>query len=131
MSKMPDLKIVFELLKEVREDQKQQGVELAKQSVCLENLDTNVKELKVTVNKNTDDIAHHIRRTDLLQELHQDNQDKIQESVVEIDASKIRLDKLEEPVKARAWIKTHLVTISAVLTALVSIAAFLIEKFGK
>lgn len=126
-----DLKIVFELLKEVREDQKKHGIELAKQTADLNNLKQDVSELKTTVNKNTDDIAHHIRRTDLLQELHRDNQEAIKENADNIEKSVVRLDKLEEPVKAKEWIKTHMVTISAVVTALASIAAFLIEKFGK
>jgi chromosome segregation ATPase len=125
-----DLKIVFELLKEVREDQKKHGIELAKQTADLDNLKQDVRELKTDVSQNTDDLAHHIRRTDLLQELHRDNQDAIQKSEQKIEENEARLDKLEEPVKAKEWIKTHIVTISAVVTALASIAAFLIEKFG-
>lgn len=128
---MADTKIILDLLKEVREDQKKHGTELAKQSVYLEKMESDVSELKATVSRNTDDIAHHIRRTDLLQEMHNDNQAAIKKNAAEIAASVARLDKLEEPVKAKAWIKTHLVTISAVVTALASVAAFLIEKFYK
>ena len=80
--------------------------------------------MKASVSKNTEDIAHHIKRTDLLQELHKENQDAIK-------SNEARLDKLEEPVKAKEWIKNHVVTISAIATALASIVAFLIEKFGK
>ncbi len=119
-----DLKIVFDLLKEVREDQKEHGKELAKQSADLQNLKSDVSDLKVNVSKNTDDVAHHIRRTDLLQTLHDENQKKVEDH-------NLRLEKLEEPVKAKAWIKQHIVSISAIATALASIAAFLIEKFGK
>ena len=119
-----DLKIIFELLKEVREDQKQQGQELAKQGANIQNMAADVCELKTSVSKNTEDIAHHIKRTDLLQELHKENQEAIKNS-------EARLDKLEEPVKAKEWIKNHVVTISAIVTALASIAAFLIEKFAK
>ncbi len=126
-----DLKIVFELLKEVREDQKKHGIELAKQTADLDNLKQDVGELKATVNRNTDDIAHHIRRTDLLQEMHKDNQEAIQENTAKIELGEARLDKLEEPVKAKEWVKSHIVTISAVVTALASVAAFLIEKFYK
>jgi len=130
MSKV-DLKIVFELLKEVREDQKKHGIELAKQTADLDNLKQDVSELKEDVSRNTEDVAHHIRRTDLLQELHKDNQQAIEKNELKIVESEARLDKLEEPVKAKEWIKSHIVTISAVVTALASIAAFLIEKFGK
>jgi hypothetical protein len=118
-----DLKIIFDLLKEVREDQKQQGQELAKQGAHIENMAADVCELKASVSKNTEDIAHHIKRTDLLQELHQENQAKIEKS-------EARLDKLEEPVKAKEWIKQHIITISAIVTAVASAVAFLVEKFG-
>jgi gas vesicle protein len=126
-----DLKIVFELLKEVREDQKKHGIELAKQSTLLDNVEGDLKELKTTVSRNTDDIAHHIRRTDLLQELHKDNENAIAKNAEQIEESAARLDKLEEPVKAKEWVKNNIITISAVVTALASIAAFLFEKFGK
>lgn len=119
-----DLKMLFELLKEVREDQKTHGIELAKQSAILDNLDSDVKELKNTVRENTDDIAHHIRRTDELQALYSSNKFRI-------DDVEGRLEKLEEPVKAKAWVKAHMVSIISVLTAVGSLAAFLFEKFSK
>ena len=119
-----DLKIIFDLLKEVREDQKTQGQELAKQGAHIENMASDVNELKSSVSKNTEDIAHHIKRTDLLQALHDENQKKV-------DDHQARLDELEGPIKAKEWIKKHLVTISAIVTALASVAAFLIEKFVK
>lgn len=115
-----ELKIILDLLKEVRDDQKKHGTELAKQSACLENMDADFKELKATVRENTDDIAHHIKRTDILEALHKDNQKKI-------DLNEERLDKLEEPIKAKEWIKKYMITISAVITALVSIAALVLE----
>lgn len=128
---MVDLKIVFELLKEVREDQKKHGIELAKQTADLDNLKEDVGELKVTVTRNTDDVAHHIRRTDMLQELHKDNEAAIKDNTEKIEQGEARLNKLEEPVKAKEWFKSHIVTISAIVTALASVAAFLIEKFYK
>lgn len=116
-----ELDLLLDLLKEVREDQKQHGKELSKQSVYLETMDADVKELKTTVSKNTDDIAHHIRRTDILEALHKDNQAKI-------ERSEERLDKLEEPVKAKAWVKAHIVSIISVLTAIASIVALILEQ---
>ena len=116
--------MLFELLKEVREDQKKHGNELAKQSAILDNLDSDVREMKTTVSKNTEDIAHHIRRTDVLQALYDSN-------ITRINEAEGRLDKLEEPVKAKAWVKDHMVSILSVLTAIGSLAAFLYEKFGK
>ena len=116
--------MLFELLTEVREDQKEQGKLLAKQSVYLENMDSDVKELKQTVSRNTEDIAHHIKRTDLLQDLHRDNQAKIEKS-------EERLNALEEPVKAKEWIKKHMVTITSVLAAIVSVAALILDHYKK
>jgi hypothetical protein len=121
MGKVMDLKIILDLLQEVREDQKEHGKELSKQSVYLENMDADVKELKASVNINTADIAHHIRRTDILEDLHKDNQARIV-------SGEARLEKLEEPVKAKAWFKKHMIAISAIITALVSIAAMLLNK---
>ena len=80
--------------------------------------------MKTSVSKNTEDIAHHIRRTDGLQDLYSSNRQRI-------DSAEERLDKLEEPVKAKAWVKDHMVTLLSVLTAIGSLAAFLYEKFGK
>lgn len=116
-----DLEILLELLKEVREDQKQHGQALAKQSAYLENMDVDVKELKVTVARNTEDISHHIRRTDILEELHKDNQKKISQS-------EKRLERLEEPGKAISWLKKHIIAISGVIAAIASVLAFLLGK---
>jgi len=119
-----DMKILFDLLKEVREDQKNHGRELSKQSAYLENLDSDVKELKVSVLQNTEDISHHIRRTDILQELHKDNQKRIANS-------EERLDKLEEPVKARKWLKKNTKSVKVILSIVlitVSILAFFLNK---
>ena len=115
-----DLKIILDLLKEVREDQKEHSKELYKQSAYLQSMDSDVKELKITVSKNTEDIAHHIRRTDLLQELHSENQERIEKS-------EARLEKLEEPVKAKEWIKNHAVAIITAAAAIASIIALILE----
>ena len=119
-----DLKMLFELLKEVREDQKTHGMELAKQSAILDNLDNDVKDLKKTVARNTEDIAHHIRRTDGLQDLYDSNRTRITDV-------ETRVGKLEEPVKAKAWIKSNLVSVISICTAIGSFIAFLYEKFNK
>lgn len=113
--------ILLDLLKEVREDQKEHGKELSKQSAYLEGMDADVKELKSTVSKNTEDIAHHIRRTDILEKLHKDNQAKIAQG-------ERRLDKLEEPGKAIEWLKKHIIAISGVIAAIASILVFLLNK---
>mgnify|MGYP001607412613 CR=1 FL=1 len=113
--------ILLSLLKEVREDQKQHGQELAKQSAYLEGMDSDVKGLKDTVSRNTNDISYHIKRTDILEQLHKDNQARINQG-------EQRLDKLEEPGKAIAWLKKHIITLSGVVAAIVSILAFFLNK---
>lgn len=116
-----ELDLLLGLLKEVREDQKQHGKELSKQSVYLETMDADVKELKNTVGRNTEDIAEHIRRTDLLEKLHRDNQFKI-------ESSEKRLDKLEEPKKAMAWVKAHLISLLAILASIATIVANILKS---
>lgn len=116
-----NMDILLDLLKEVREDQKAHGKELSKQSAYLENMDTDVRELKSSVSKNTEDIAHHIRRTDILEKLHLDNQAKIAQG-------EIRINKLEEPGKAISWLKKHLIAITGVIATIVSILAFFLNK---
>ena len=68
---MSEQDIILRLLQEVREDQREHSKELAKQSVSLLKLET-------TVDKNTEDLKYHIRRTDILEDLHRDNQRKIE-----------------------------------------------------
>jgi len=116
-----NMDILLDLLKEVREDQKEHGKELSKQSAYLENMDVDVKELKTSVFKNTEDIAHHIRRTDLLQALHKENQTKIIQS-------EQRISKLEEPGKAIAWLRKHLIAITGVIAAIATILALFLNK---
>ena len=75
--------MIYELLKEVREDQKKQGGELQEQSKCLVGVQS--------------DLKYHIRRTDILEDLHKDNQ-------IKIEQGKKRLDKLEEPSKVSKYL---------------------------
>lgn len=116
-----EMEILLGLLKEVREDQKQHGQELAKQSAYLEGMDFDVKELKSTVSKNTEDIAHHIRRTDVLEKLHRDNERRL-------SVNERKIERLEEPGKALSWLKKHLIAISGVVAAIISILAYFLQK---
>lgn len=121
MSNKPDLELLFDLLKEMREDQKLHGRELVKQSTVLESLDCDIKELKPVVAKNTQDIAEHMRRTDLLERLHLDNQKRI-------EISESRLNKLEEPVKAKEWFKKNIIALLSTVATIITILAFLLSK---
>ena len=103
---MDENKMIYDLLKEVRENQKKHGEELQEQSKCL-----------VSVQH---DLKYHIKRTDLLEDLHKDNQSKIEQG-------QKRLDKLEEPGKVSQYLskKWKFWTIGIVL---VSSAITLISK---
>ena len=125
-----DSKVIYGLLKEMREDQKthgeklaKHGEELAKQSICLKNLEEDVKDIKQDVSENKEDVAYHIKRTDILEALHKDNQEKIK-------YSDIRIKKLEEPVKAKAWIKKNYLTISSIIITTLSIVSLVTKFFG-
>lgn len=118
-----DEKMLYDLLKEVRDDQKKHGEilgkhgeELAKQSVCMKNVQKDVGEMKKTVAKNTEDVEKHIYRTDMLEELHKDNQTRISQN-------EERIIKLEEPVKAKQWFKENLkwvLTVAALSATLIT-----------
>lgn len=86
--------MLYDLVKEIREDQKKHGEELAKQSVSLNSLGAEQTEIKK-------DLKYHIKRTDevqesnkMLTELHQDNQKKIQQN-------ETRIKLLEEPIEEK------------------------------
>lgn len=71
--------IIHELLKEVREDQKLMKGEIQQQGLLLHNIQQDVSQNTVTLAKNTQDVAHHIKRTDDLQKLHESNEERIRE----------------------------------------------------
>ena len=78
-----NLKIIYDLLTEVRKDQKAQGKELASQSKCLAKLEMHVA-------KNTADLTEH-------KEGVVGNRTLIADAVA-------RIEKLEEPGKIKSFI---------------------------
>ena len=110
--------IIYGLLKEVRECQQKQNKEIIEQGVCLKNVEVNISEIKQSVSKNTEDVAEHIHRTNLLEE----NQVEMAETLNDHDK---RIEGLEEPVKARAWLKKHYLSIGSMVTALLSLIALI------
>ena len=75
--------MIYDLLKEVREEFSEHKDEQVKQGITL-------AEIKK-------DLKYHIKRTDILQDLHKDN-------LAQIEQNKTRLEKLEEPFKARTYL---------------------------
>ena len=75
--------MIYDLLKEVREEFGEHKDEQVKQGITL-------AEIKK-------DLKYHIKRTDILEDLHKDN-------LAQIEQNKTRLERLEEPVKARVYL---------------------------
>lgn len=86
----------------MREGQKEQSKDLA--------------QMKVDIAENRKDINHHIERTDQLQTLNVDNKKRI-------DLAEARIAVLEEPVKAKAWIKKNILSLASLITAISSLVA--------
>lgn len=86
----------------MREDQKTQGKDLS--------------EMKVDIAENRKDINYHIERTDQLQTLNVDNKKRI-------DLAEARITVLEEPERAKAWIKKNILSIASLITAISSLIA--------
>ena len=78
---MSDNKIMLDLLKEVRDEQKEQGKSLV--------------QMQTDTARNADSLEEHMRRTDALELLHKDNEE--------------RIEALEVPGQTRAqiikWVK--------------------------
>jgi hypothetical protein len=97
---MSDDKIMYDLLKEVRNDQKRQHLESVAQGKCL-------VEIK-------GDLKYHIKRTDILEDLHNDNQ-------AGITKNSERIQKLELPGKSRAYLAKWWKAITSVIIVAIAI----------
>lgn len=132
-----DNKTIYDLLKEMREDQKEHGKSiqesekvLVKQSEQLGAVQKDIEQMKIDVADNKDGLLEHMRRTDILEKLHEnaqklhiDNAKKIYElEKLHIDNSK-RIEKLEEPQKAKDWLKKNYLNVVSIITATASILA--------
>lgn len=78
-----DNNVIYDLLKEVREELSEQKEQYAEHGKCLVQIQS--------------DLKYHIKRTDLLEDLHKDN-------LTQIKQNKERLERLEEPVKAKKYL---------------------------
>lgn len=106
-----DIKIALDLIKEVREDQRDIKEGLLEQTVLFrehikqdEEMYHEIKNINSTLFRNTLDLERHIMRTDILQ----DDQAKIVDTLETIrEAFKSmtkRVEVLEEPEKAKAYL---------------------------
>ena len=64
-------------------------------------------EMKKDVERNADDLKEHMRRTDVLEKLHEENQN--------------RISKLEEPSKAISIITGWIITVGSLVGAIYGI----------
>jgi len=143
-----DTKTIYDLLKEVRDDQKEHNKEaqetreaLVKQGVSIENIKSDISEMKVVASRNTDNIEEHMQRTyqvevgqekmfTELERLHVDNLKRIEELQLAYVNVKERVNKLEEPQKAKAWLKKNYLAIASILTATGSLVALASKVLG-
>lgn len=106
--------LIYDLLKEVREDQKD-----LKETSYEHRLETKDWQSKTDqrMQRIEEDLKYHIKRTDVLEDLHMSNEGKI-------GANSERISELEEPKKVLSLIKKWIIGAGAIAGALFAIAKF-------
>lgn len=133
--------ILYDMIKEIRQEQRDANKvytdhqeQMGKFATNMYHMQGDVAEIKRDVKRNADNLEAHMRRTDVLEKLHEDNQGRIQrlESFkdTQIEAITGRLNKLEEPVKAKKWLTTNYLTVTSMFFALLSIVALILQIKG-
>lgn len=125
------LDMIYDLLKADREEatdfRKEVRASHKETSDKLNKLETETAErlskIELLDEQQNTQLAEHMRRTDILEKLHIDNQDKIK-------SNDDRITVLEEPGKVRRYIKNNIVTIAKVTGALMTIGAFVAWFMG-
>jgi len=114
-----DQKIIYDLLTEVRNDQKKDSKRIQKTETCVSNMQGELAEVKRETKLNTKHMGEHMNRTALteesnrlLRELHQDNQKRI-EALEDSDKKKAEeISSLKEAKqvdeKVKHWFKDNL-----------------------
>lgn len=116
--------MVIDLLKEVRDEQREQGK-------CLSRMEADVS-------RNTDDMVKHIENNVLLKALHEDNQRRIVKNEEFIQGNQAegklgisaRVGKLEAPAKAKEYFRSKYMKWAGVISITVGIGAGLGKIFG-
>lgn len=93
-----DANIVYDLLKEVRDDQKEDSKKIEKTATHVEGIQEELKEVKKETALNTKHMGEHMARTEIaerglqiLTDLHLDNQKRIE--LLEEDVKKKEVEK--------------------------------------
>lgn len=97
----------------IKEDQAKINTTLKYQKEILERLSKDI-------DKNTQDLEHHIKRTDILEILYKD-------SFQEVEKVEARLDIIEEPIKAAAYITKKWKLYTGVLIVIISIVGAILK----
>ena len=111
-----DNKDIYNLLKEVREDQVEHGKQLVRTNVCLEKMEVNVQE-------NTTNLKEHMRRTAILEE-------KQGQAETIIKDHSQRIEVLEEPVKVKKYLQKKYLTWAGIISAGLGIIALVAKILG-
>jgi predicted transcriptional regulator len=100
---------LYDLVKEIREEQKEQ-------SKTMSQLEVSFVRMESLVETNTEDLKYHIKRTDILEDLHKDNAK--------------RIEKLEAPISVRDLTKISITVISGI-GVIASLVYTVLKIFGK
>ena len=132
-----DDKMVYELLKEVHDTQKEQGKELVKQGVCIAKQGVCISNMEKNLDKNVKDIAKHISRSDEIQKLNMNNHTRIEnnENILRGSNGKLglvkRVDHLEEPGKTNKAIKAKIINAAMWASSVGGAIIIVLKLMGK
>lgn len=124
--------IILSLLKEVREGQKSHEI---KQAKLIERFDS----MHNVLEKNTKDLEYHVKRTNLLEDLHRDNQRKIEinEELLKGNRDKEepglikRVEALEKPAKFNKELVKRIAKITGFISSVGGAALLILKALGK
>jgi hypothetical protein len=98
---MEDTRIIYDLLQEVRSEQKKHFEEITNQNLILVSIQKDVS-------KNTVDLGEHMRRTDLLEQqtdiLRQSTDDKFLKLNDKLEVAEGKIQQLEWPSKVKEFL---------------------------
>ena len=127
-------KILYDLLKEVREDQKKNSENITRTVSSVERMESDLESVKTETTANTKHMGEHMRRTDgversvnMLTDLHKDNQKRIE--LLEGDSKKkdklIQDLKIKEAVEknTKSWLKDNIKWILGIVATIVTIVS--------
>lgn len=121
-----DDKMIYDLLKEVRDEQRDQGK-------CLTRMEVDIK-------RNTEDLIDHMEQTKTVKDLHAQNEKRIEYNEMFLYGDKVkdkedhgivgRVEDLEAPAKAKAYLRKKYMVWAGVISVTVGIAVGLGKIFG-